>query len=405
MENVKEELFIPKTKHKGLKIVLAILLIVIIGIGGYFIYKEKFNNPKNTVMNIIDNNIKNASNITSIENNKYKINGLVKVDATISDEFKDLSKIIRNIDLQFNGEVDLENKLSNIELNTKYKDEKLLNIKTIYKNNTLYLLLNDLYDKYIKVSFDNIQDKSNIDEINIDINDIKILYNSYYKALKEALDKLEFTSEDTKIMINDKEYNVKNNYTILNGNDTKKFIKDFINTLSIDNDLKNVLKKLKIEDTENLFKELINNLDKQELKNTIKINFYTKGILKQELISEKFEFINDNETIEFKLDNINNDEKMIAIKSKDIDINVKIKKTNSVLNFNLIANIMKTEIKFDLNANYEKIKSITDVDVSNNIGIDKLNENDQREIEEKIEKNNVLKSLIDDIRKINIVQE
>ena len=403
---LKEELFIPKTKHKGLKITLAIVLIMAMGVGGYFLYQNKFNNPKQTIMNIIDSDIHSINNlIESDKNNKYKINGLIKLDATLPDTYEDLATIIRNIDLQFSSEVDLENKLGNIQLNTKYKDKKLLDITSIYENNTLYILLNDLYNKYIKISLNDINNKNNntkIPEFNIEIKDIKVLYNSYYKALKEALSKLEYATENTKILIDGKELNVKNNYTVLKGNATKKFIETFLNILSNDIDFNNVLKKLKIE---NAFKELIGSLNEQILNNTIKINFYTKGIIKQELISEKFEFIVDNKTTEFKLDRINNDEKIIIIKSNDVDINIKIKKTNSVLNLNVIANILKTEIKFDFNANYEKINNITNIDVSNSININEITEETIKEIEEKTENNNALKALIEDINKIKLITE
>ena len=36
-KEIKEELFIPKTKHKGLKIILAIILIGALAYGGYYL--------------------------------------------------------------------------------------------------------------------------------------------------------------------------------------------------------------------------------------------------------------------------------------------------------------------------------------------------------------------------------
>ena len=75
-ERKDEDLFIPKTKHKGLKIMLAIILIALLGVGGYFLYQEKFNNPKATVMNIINDAEKDAGSET------LKLGDLIKANLT-----------------------------------------------------------------------------------------------------------------------------------------------------------------------------------------------------------------------------------------------------------------------------------------------------------------------------------
>ena len=70
MENEvkEEELFIPKTKHKGLKIILATLLIVGLIIGGYFLYQYKFNNPKTIVKTVIADAKERNEYLSSFQN-------------------------------------------------------------------------------------------------------------------------------------------------------------------------------------------------------------------------------------------------------------------------------------------------------------------------------------------------
>ena len=136
----EEELFIPKTKHKALKIILAIILIGALIAGGYFLYKEKFDNPTKTVIGIIENTEKEFKNEVD-DTNLYKFNGVLKIDAKLSNELKPITSIINDLDLQFVLEADENNKLFNGTLNTKYKKEQLMDINMFFDNNTLYFSL------------------------------------------------------------------------------------------------------------------------------------------------------------------------------------------------------------------------------------------------------------------------
>ena len=403
-----EDLFIPKTKHKGLKIMLAIILIALLGVGGYFLYQEKFNNPKATVMNIINDAEKDAGKFLDFsENNddKYKINGLLKIDATLPNEYKELAKIIRNIDLQFSGEVDNKNSIFNFNLNTKYKNDSMIDIKSYYEKDNLYLLLDGLYDKYLKISLDDIKKSQadiNMPEVNIKEKDFKTITSSFTNAFKKALEELEFIKEEATITIDDKGYNVNNNYTVLKDKDVNKFIKNIVTTLSKDNDLKTVLKKFASEDVDKIFDETIKSIDELEFKDTIKLNFYTKGLLKQKLVSIRIDTTIDEETTHINFDKISDDEFIIVIKAVGAEISSRIKKTSSIANINLTANVTGIKFKIDFNTNYEKIKEVTKPDIENSKDIDKLTEQESKEIDEKLEKNSALKTLIEDIQKLNL---
>ena len=66
----EEELFIPKTKYKGLKICLALLLIIGLAAGCYFLYQYKFNNPKTIVNNAIKEAKQNIQEILKEDTSK-----------------------------------------------------------------------------------------------------------------------------------------------------------------------------------------------------------------------------------------------------------------------------------------------------------------------------------------------
>ena len=394
----EEELFIPKTKHKGLKITLAILLILGLGFCGYYLYQEKFCNPNKTVSNIMSNMEKAINQTLDVTNNgKYKINGLVKIDANLSDNLKNITDLVKNLDVQFNGEIDTENKLGKVTLNTKYKNEQLTGLKVYYENNTLHILLDELYDKYLKLSRDTVNDNTNlsIPEITIDNKDIKTITIALMTAYKKQLANLDFKRLGTTITINETTHNVYNNYVVLNSTEVKKLLQDIINTLSQNKDFIEVYKKIYGDIP---FNTTMNSyLDKLDTTNTYKINYYTtKDILNPRFISFRIEINNNDNKSTYNFDKVNDDEFLITVNGNNISISSIIKKTNSILNINLNANIMKKSIKLELNTNYEKIKEISKEDVSNSKDIKDLDEEEINEIKEKIKNNNNLESFIQD---------
>ena len=185
----EEELFIPKTKHKGLKIILAILLIAGLAVGGYFLYQYKFNNPKVIVNKIIEGaktSLDEAFNKTS-GMEKYRINGYAKMDIKTKEK-SPIIDILKEMELQFNGDIDTKEKIANITLSTKYKNDKLIDIKAYYENNEVYTLLDGLYDKYIRI---NIKDMLGENSPSFTAEDIKSLYTSVLDAFQKEVDKQE----------------------------------------------------------------------------------------------------------------------------------------------------------------------------------------------------------------------
>ena len=402
-----EELFIPKTKHKALKITLAILLIIGLGIGGYFLYQEKFNNPKKIVTGIIEDMQKETKNSFNIIQNddKYKVNGLVKINTTLPGELKKISEIIKNLNLQFGGEFDNKNNINKVTLNTKYKDEKLIDIKIYNENKDVYFFLDGLYDKYLHASMDDELKSITTTGLDISPKDTQVLFNCSLEAFKKAIDELEIKRNSTSIIINEKEYKVNNNYIELKGTEFKNFLKQTMTNLFNDDEFKTVFKKLTHEDAQSTFDIIIKNIDKQDFKEVIKFNFYTKGILTQKLVSIRIDITNEDEKKILYIDQINDDEAIITFKTTGVNILGKIKKTNSIANLNLNVEIMGMSFTIEVNTNYEKINEVTKEDVSNSKDIEKLTEEESQAIENKIQDNKALANLLKDIAETNLIQE
>ena len=408
MNNENEELFIPKTKHKFLKIFFAILLIGAIGIGGYFLYQEKFNNPKNIVKNILENDKMSFETILNNDNkvDKYKINGIMKIDANLDEESKSVTDIIKNIDLQFSGEIDTTNSIANVDINTKYKDEKLLDLNMYYEKNIAYLLLKDVYDKYLKLNNkqDNIDETlkeeitKSINDLKININDIKVIINSLGNAFKEEIMNYDFKQESIVITIDGKEQSVLNNYVILKNNDFYKLASDIIKNISNDKDVISALNNLLGQDSKIFLTTFSNELNKNNFVGTYRINFYTdKNIFNKKLISLRQEITQNNITTLFNIDKIQDG---IIISTNTLGISYGIKIVRNSSNFNLEINMgaMEMNININISMNYEKIDEVKKVDVSKNKDIDKLTEEEKKQIEEKLSNNEALKKIINKIK-------
>lgn len=396
----EEELFIPKAKHKALKIILAIILIGALIAGGYFLYKEKFCNPNKTVISIIEDaekELKNQINDTNI----YKFNGVLKIDAKISDELKPITDIINNLDLQFIYESDAKNNLFNITLNGKYKKDQLIDINLYSDKQSMYILLQDVYDKYLKISLDDVVKEGNTDISNIDINEkIKVITNSFTKAIKNSLNNLEFKRTSTTIKIDDNDRNVYNNYVELKEDDIKKIMKDTVNTLSKDSDFIDLFKKMTGEDAK--FEDLNDVIDKSTFPGKYILNFYTnKNIFNQKLVSIRLDIINDDDKTSINYDKISDDEELLLINTSGGTMQNRLKKTNSVYNINFSINVLGMKVKLDLSSNYEKIKEVTKPDVSDSKKIEELTSDEEKTIEEKLQNSKGMISLIQDIAKIN----
>jgi len=403
----KEELFIPKTKHKGLKIILAILLIAGLIAGGYYLYQQKFNSPKAIISNALVEAKGELAKAVKESNSeeKYKIDGHIKIDSNIKDEAFDT---LKNVEFQFNSEVDLKGKIANFILNTKYQNDKLVDIKGYYENELIYFLLDGLHDKYLKINLKELEQNEGapieIPEIKISQQDIQVIFDSMITALDKAINNLEIKKSDEKITIDGKEINAINNYIELKGKELNTFIKNVINNLKEDKSFIKVLCKLTDIDentmTNNITLNLINGIDEDVFQGTYKINFYTdKGLFKKKLISIRQSITQNNITTSINVDKISDDEVLLSISTMGMGYSVKVKKNNSAINILANVNIMGQYINLELNMNYEKIKEVTKFDVTNNQDINTLTEQDMQKIENKLMNNKAILKLKEKLEK------
>ncbi len=407
-EEIKEEeLFIPKTKHKALKIIFGIILIGALMAGGYFLYQYKFNNPKNIISNVIEDAKKNLKKnlVNDFSSDKYKIDGHMKVDANITDELSNVTDVLKNVELQFNGEMDLKDNISVYNFNTKYKNDKLIDIKVYNEKSTVYMLLDGIYDKYIKVDTNEKQEKKVITEVpNVKFNpkETQTIMNSLLEAFKKEVDNLDFKKENDTITVDGKKIDVINNYVELKDNEVNKLFKNIIKNLKDDKNFVETLNKLSGNDIKEALEKAVKEMADDGFKGTYKICFYTdKGLFNKKTVRIRQTITQDGIPVTFDVDKLSDEETMFTLTTMGVSYGLKFKKTNSVINIELSEYIMNMYMKAELSMNYEKINEITKPDVSNSKDVNDLTEKELKEIENKIADNKNLQKIVNELNKNN----
>ena len=396
----KEELFIPKTKYKALKIILAIILIGGLMAGGYFLYQYKFNNPKNIVNNIITkakSNIKESLNNVD-DHSKYNISGLFKFDTNINDEEL---KILKDIELQFNGEIDTKESIGNLDIGSKYQNEKLIDIKAYYEKDLVYLLLEDIYDKYLKINVKEDEVTESIPKINLTKEEVETVFDALLNSFEKEVSKLDIKKVDTTITIDKETIDVINNYIELKDKEVNDFIIGIVSHLDSNQKFMNIMNKLTDNKAKEAFDGLKEGLKEEAFKGIYKICFYTdKGLLNKKLISIRQTMALDDLTLSFNVDKISDDEVLISMIADKLNYSVRIKKNSSVIVLKLNINLDGEYIDIELNMNYEKINSISKPDLTNSKDINELTEEENKQINDKVLENDVLVKLM---KKINSI--
>ena len=406
MENENEELFIPKTKHKWLKITLALVLLAGLIAGGYFLYQYKFNNPKTIISNLLDKAKEDVkeSFVKEIENKAYKFDGHVKINSNLPTGQDDTIDLLKDIALQLNGEIDLNNSLANVNINTKYKNDKLIDLKVFYENNIIYLLMDGIYDKYLKAQDSQGESEvtTNIPKLDINPKEVQTIINSVIDTFKKEVNNLELKNESTTITVDGKEINVLDNYVSLKNKELNNFAANITKSLLEDQNFVNIIKKYTYQDPKETLNQAIQGITSESFDGSYDIHFYTdKGIFEKKLISVKQVITQNGMSLAFTIDKISDDEMKLSISMMGVEYFAKVKKNSSVINITLGMNALGSYVNVEFSFDYENIKEITKPDVSDSKDINSLTEEENNAIKQKLAENETLKKLIERINGIS----
>lgn len=411
-KDYKDEPFIEKSKYKGLKIFLLLLLIAGIAYGGYYYYVNYYNNPTTKVNNIIttineklsskfDNQILNTDKT-------YEINGLIKLGIVSEDksntDLNDLFDMITNLQIGINGQIDNKNNINNINISSKYKDDKLIDAKIYTENNKMYVKSEQLYNKFIYL--DEIEDLTNKFKDEVQISDINELMKSLVNAVTKNLDSTKLETGKENITVDNKNIDANKYKITLKGKEINDFIANILTSLKNDQKFTNIIKKID-KDALNTIDDMIKDVKEQEenQNTTYEISFYTKNdALNEDLISIRQTINVENKTLYLNIDLHDENTYLINMKMDDVDLSIKLVANNKIFNFDLNTEVEGIKLNLSMNFNYEEISAITKEDISNSVKMDELTEEDSMTINQNIEKNatlqKVAKEILEKISKI-----
>lgn len=363
----------PTKNTKNKKIFIGLFVAIVLIVVALFTCIAMLATPKKVFETAIE---KVFNSVDKTNPDKIKtVNGNLSLDVNITGEdSNEIYDLINDIDLKLGYGFDYENKKMNVNLDTTYQKEELLNVDLATKNDIAYIYLEDVFDKYIETPIDGF---SEIFESQDMMNEANTIIDEVEKAIKESLKDEYFSSEDAKITLNGKEVKVTKNILTLNSKNSEKLIKDIAKKLNNDKFVKSVAKLT--EEDESTIKEGLKSVqdEKFEMEEEITISIYTKGMMKEAVGFEAKEAENTITILEDTKDNYK-----FTIKSSDekIEGNVKITEKNDNVEMDLTIKVEDTKVNIKMTSSYEYNKKVKDINVSNSVAIDELTTEDQNEI-------------------------
>lgn len=222
----------PKNTHTG-TIILILLLVILLGGGIYYYFV--LDNPK-MIFKVFTKEI--TKMIPYEEYNGYdEFNITYDIDATINDAMGKDNKIYNIINkVGFKGRIgyDKDKKMSSLVMNNTYDDELLPVIKMLVTDDDMYVNIEEVYDKTIKI--EKVLDKdgsSNNSSVTID--DYKYLFQKDIDTFKSGLDNANYRKEYVKLddkyvkkitLVIDEEFRDKYNKTLLQDNEYTSIYKN-----------------------------------------------------------------------------------------------------------------------------------------------------------------------------------
>lgn len=387
-----------KSSNTGSAAILAIIFIAIILIG-VFLYSNSKSSANSIFTKQINDTIDSAF---GKEVEEYKtLDSTVSITGNLqtqNEDYKQLADILNTSKISLNVKSDLNEKTEYIGLDVDVQNENLIKGNVYYTNNdkNLYIFVNELFDKYFKANINDVDEDGELK----DLLDSAFEQNSTL-AEKSNIEKIKKILKDE---INSK---LKDEYFSQNKEDgiTKSTLKltlgELTNIISeICNDLQNNEDFLNCYQDPSQVKTMLAELastvnsEMNDVKDlNVEITLHTKGIFSQELVKLEISITDNVDTVTLNINKIddNNYEFNVNIVSNENNITANIDTFKGTLKVEEVdKNTKKVTINVDvpdlgnvtlnIDVSYKINETIEPVDVSNNVDINQLSEDDYTKI-------------------------
>lgn len=393
MKKVKKEnnidvLVLEKNSKVGYILIILIMLLLIGG--GVYYYFNYLTNPSY----IMGKALKKVS-LKELEtvNGPFRVRGSAKFGfEDANSEYQDTYDILNNLDLLYNLEMDLEEKVSKIGLSSQYKNKDFLNLKAYQEGEEVYLLLENIYDKYLKVDYAK-EEKS--DEVpSISKEDIKVIAEGVLEVIKDAFLESDYRREKVSIDYSKKRIEVYKNYLSYNEDNYMIINKRISESIKENKELLDTLNRvIGKEKIDKFLLELIKEQDMEGL--NLEFVIYTQGITNKFIKMMINMWDNDGKLI-MEIDN----KKTFSFSFEMDEIVLKLTITENEMN-NCLINLNFSEdgvgsINAEVSMIYEKLKVVDKINKDKVVDVKELTEEDLLAIFEKVNENETLSQIVND---------
>lgn len=376
----------PRKSRKGIVLLVIAIVVALVGLLGFVFYLMK--SPKMIFNNFI-NKIYKEAEIAMVDFNTMRGALTVQTNISTANETNAIFEIVNDVFVGIDYELDYDNKTALTKITTKYGDEKLLDLDVYLKDSTGYILLNNLYSKYISVDLKDIADS--IFESVKYTEDHKIVLGELKTAVTKSLKSKYFSTETEEITINDtKVKTTKNSLELDNINIITKDILTYLT--NSDKFITSASKVSNVTESEILsgLEDSLNYLEEDPIETTYEdaqLSIYTKGLMNEVVrveLSMKVDSVEEylNITIE------DDDTFSIELSSSDASFVGKVKMNENdgkdIIYITLTDSTDTMTFGLTLSSYVEYNKNLSSVNVSNSVDFNDLTEEDYNEISTKL---------------------
>lgn len=436
----------PKKKSKLPIIILIVILVAAICAGVfYFLQTQK------STKNIYQKTIGDFSNalISDLDSADKKINNLFAASYNLSFNIKglgegseNLSKTLNKLKLNSEIQADLKNDKMYLNLDALYDTGSMLKAELLLKDKALYLNIPDLYNKVIKIG-----DVETVEK-NPDLTDCKTVIQEFSNILKSSLKDEWFSKTKETINVLGSDVKAYKHTLTLDGPRMKEFATSIIDGMSNNDKLLTALSNMsgktkdELKTTISSMKENIQvgdeslvisiYVDKNDKLQKLTMKDVVDGVEENLELSltdiDTFEILLDKEKVgtlitkedDFELTlNADGTSMSIVVKENDknLDMSIKLESLGTSMEFNCVVNDKKGNLKLllsspeegldfslDLQIEQKDITSVKEFDVSNAINMEEISDKDMETIGSKIENNEHLLKLLEDLSNSGLME-
>ena len=360
MENLNEEKTAQKKSKAWLWAIIVIVIIIAILVGGYFYYTKT-----TSASYIFTSQIDKAMDGLVEEEAYNTLNSTVSLSANIeteNEEYAELAEYINDGKITLNVQTDYQQKTELLGFDVDYQDESLIAGNVYYADgdNNIYLYVNDLFDKYFKMSIDDIDESGELTEL---------LKQSFVQATETDKANMDKANSIIKSEIKDK---LKEEYFSQEKvDDTKKStlnltIGELKNIIcEISTDLQNNEEFLKCYQNPTEIKDTLESLNTSLMEKTeydylnTDIAIYTKGFLSNNVVKLEISVYDDTDAVTFVVNKQDD-------KNYDFYLNIQKTENGMTANVETLNGTLKIE---DVNENTKKCVFNVDVPDLGNVTV------------------------------------